>query len=297
MGQPDKPYPSIARAIILVLAALAIQIVLGMILGVVYGANSVEIQPWHYGLLNLVAMGVVYAWGCIEADEPLGAVLPLRGVPVGMFVAMTVSVLGVHILLSEISNVIWSLLPENSFFERVLNELIGSGESVWGALFLLAVVAPITEEPLFRGLILNGFLNRYSARLAITVSAILFALMHLNPIQFLPALALGLLFGWWRARAHSLWPCLWGHALNNGLGLVLVTLGVEIAGYTTTSLPGQIVFQPLWLDLSGAVLTIIGLWWTAALFRKQSPLPVARALNITAHPLPSLAPDLPNQPQ
>jgi membrane protease YdiL (CAAX protease family) len=33
-------------------------------------------------------------------------------------------------------------------------------KSLWGSVFLICVVAPLTEESLFRGLLLRGFLRR-----------------------------------------------------------------------------------------------------------------------------------------
>jgi membrane protease YdiL (CAAX protease family) len=53
--------------------------------------------------------------------------------------------------------------------------------SPFDAVFILVIMAPLTEETLCRGLILNGFLKNYSRRKAMIVSALLFALLHLNP--------------------------------------------------------------------------------------------------------------------
>lgn len=284
MGRPSKPYPSIARAIILVLLTIALQFVLAFALGLFLALNGLEMQPWHFGLINCGALGIVIAWGCLESDESIRDLLPFQRVSLGLLVAMTVSLIGISVLLSEINNLIFWLLPVNSIFERFLVDMMGTREEFLGTLFLLSFVAPLTEEFLFRGLILNGFLNRYSVRCAIGVSALLFALIHLNPLQFPGAFGLGILFAWWRVHTRSLWACLWGHALNNGLVLVIVTLGVEIPGFTTSGAQGRIEFQPLWLDLAGAALTIIGLFWTALLFRKQPSLTVARAATIPLHP-------------
>lgn len=284
VATPSKPYPSIARAIILVLLVIALQFVLALALGFFLALNQLEFQPWHYGLINCAALGIVIAWGCLESDESIRDLLPFQRVSLGLLVAMTVTLIGISVLLSEINNLIFWLLPVNSVFERFLVDMLGTREQFFGALFLLSFVAPLTEEFLFRGLMLNGFSNRYSVRSAIGVSALLFALVHLNPLQFPGAFGLGILFAWWRVHTRSLWGCLWGHALNNGLVLVIVTLGVEIPGFTTSGAPGHITFQPLWLDLLGAALTIIGLLWTAALFRKQPSPTAACSPTIPLHP-------------
>ncbi|HEX8349356.1 MAG TPA: CPBP family intramembrane glutamic endopeptidase, partial [Hymenobacter sp.] len=50
--------------------------------------------------------------------------------------------------------------------------------------FLVAcVVAPVLEELIFRGLILNGLLRNYTPWVAIGQSALLFGLFHMSPAQ------------------------------------------------------------------------------------------------------------------
>ena len=96
--------------------------------------------------------------------------------------------------------------------------------------FLAAVVvAPLIEEAVYRGFILGGLLRRYSAPTAILVSAVLFALAHLNPYQFVTAFSGGLLLGWIYVRTRSLWPCVILHALTN-LKPTLVIMGAFPGG-------------------------------------------------------------------
>jgi membrane protease YdiL (CAAX protease family) len=289
MGQTvDRAYPSIAQAIILVLLLLAIQLFLGMMIGVAMGVTGQKPTPeaLQLGLLNCVAIGITLAWGCGKAGGPIRAlVFPTAAVPWLMLVAMSLSVIGIGVLISEFGNLLLHVMPSDSVFERFLREMMSPDENPLGVLFLLVVVAPITEEPLFRGLILQGFLKQYTMRRSIVVSAVLFALMHLNPLQFPTAFVLGLLFGWWRVRTRSLWPCVWGHMLNNGLPVVIAMLGVEIRGYTAENLPGQVQFQPLWLDVLGAAVALGGVMWTAAQMRRLPPMAVARPLPIATEGL------------
>jgi membrane protease YdiL (CAAX protease family) len=51
------------------------------------------------------------------------------------------------------------------------------------------LVAPLTEEAMFRGLLLGGFLLAYRRWTAILLSAVLFAAIHLHPVQAGTALA------------------------------------------------------------------------------------------------------------
>jgi CAAX amino terminal protease family. len=68
---------------------------------------------------------------------------------------------------------------------------------------------------LFRGVILRGFLRRYSRTFAILWSAALFGIAHLNLYQFMTAFAIGVVGGWLYERCRSLWPCILLHATYN----------------------------------------------------------------------------------
>lgn len=91
------------------------------------------------------------------------------------------------------------------------------------------VGAPVTEELLFRGVLLPGLLRNYSPAVAIGQTALLFGIFHFNPAQALNAFLLGLLLGWVYYRCRSLWLCIGLHGLFNGLVLG-ITLGRQLAG-------------------------------------------------------------------
>jgi membrane protease YdiL (CAAX protease family) len=154
-------------------------------------------------------------------------------------------------------------------------------QNMWGALLTLVIAAPLTEEPIFRGLILRGFLARYPTRKAVLVSALLFGAVHLNPWQFVGGTAFGVLAGWWLVRTGSLVPGLFGHALNNGLPSLAQAFGLEIRGYTG-ALSGPVQFQPLWFDAVGAVLLGTGLWLTRRALPDTFPPPRINPTNSTA---------------
>lgn len=91
----------------------------------------------------------------------------------------------------------------------------------WGYL-VIGLFAPIAEEIVFRGAILKSLLNtRMSADAAITVSAVLFALIHFNPAQMPHAFMVGLLLGWMYQRTGSILPSVAFHWVNNSMAYVL----------------------------------------------------------------------------
>lgn len=88
--------------------------------------------------------------------------------------------------------------------------------------FMAVVAAPILEELLFRGVILDGLLKNYDPRKAIVISALLFGLIHMNPWQFIDAFTGGLVMGWLYWKTGSLLLCMWMHFMNNIISTVLV---------------------------------------------------------------------------
>jgi membrane protease YdiL (CAAX protease family) len=84
------------------------------------------------------------------------------------------------------------------------------------ALFIaLVVAAPILEELLFRGVMLDGLLKRYRPLTAILVSSTIFGLAHLNPWQFVTAFVMGCFAGWVYFRTQSVGPCILIHGTIN----------------------------------------------------------------------------------
>jgi membrane protease YdiL (CAAX protease family) len=88
------------------------------------------------------------------------------------------------------------------------------------SLAVMALLAPLVEEAVFRGLLYGWVAGRWGTTIAWFVSSILFAAAHLEPAHVLLVLPLGLWFGWLRQRTDSLWPSLVAHIVNNGLAVV-----------------------------------------------------------------------------
>ena len=84
----------------------------------------------------------------------------------------------------------------------------------------LAFLGPLLEEVLFRGAI-QGALMRYFGRPwpAIILSALVFGIFHLNPVQIVYATLLGIVLGWIYYRTGSLLSVIVGHVLNNSLAV------------------------------------------------------------------------------
>jgi len=267
-------YPSIRQAIWLLVLIFFLVILLSISVGILEEIVDFPFtkHPVTLAFVNLIAIGLLLMWGLKKAKASFKEVFSFVPMRMSLFLPMSLTIIGVGILLSELDNLLRTVLPMPAVIADFYMNLFLGQKSLWGSFVLVVVVAPLTEELLFRGLILRGFLSRYTMRKAVLASAILFGIFHLNPWQFLGAAIMGVLFAWLFVRTRSLLPCFFGHALNNALPLILLGIfNLEIPGVTTIFT--KVEFQPLWLDLFGLLLAGLGLWLLNRMFGKADDIP------------------------
>lgn len=109
--------------------------------------------------------------------------------------------------------------------DNLADYFLGLSHNALGVLSL-AILAPLLEEVLFRGAI-QGLLMRFFGRPwpAILISALLFGVFHLNPVQIVYATLLGIVLGWIYYRTGSLLPVIVGHILNNSYAVATIHFG------------------------------------------------------------------------
>ncbi len=169
------------------------------------------------GQLALVALPIALA---VMHREPrlLGLRLP-RATPV-----IAAVLIGCSLWYVNLRAVTWlfehDLLPTSGDKER-LDQLVDRG-SLATALVTLALLPPLCEELVFRGVFARGLATRMPAILAIAISAVAFSAYHFSVLQAVPTFVLGLALATLAVRADSIVPAIVAHALNNGIA-VLVT--------------------------------------------------------------------------
>lgn len=95
---------------------------------------------------------------------------------------------------------------------------------------LVAVLSPVAEELVFRGVLFTWLRRHLGFWVAGIASALGFACAHGIPSIILPTAILGLLFAWIYERTGSLWPAVVAHVAHNLLvtGVMLPTMwGLE----------------------------------------------------------------------
>lgn len=88
----------------------------------------------------------------------------------------------------------------------------------------LLVVAPITEEIIFRGLILTRLQRNFSEMTAVIMSGVLFGLIHImagGPLLVLIATLMGIILGFIAVKTKSLLPAILAHIAANLTDFIL----------------------------------------------------------------------------
>jgi membrane protease YdiL (CAAX protease family) len=269
--------PGFWMAVLLVLIGLGVQMALAIPVAIVdvvlkeflhqpllnLGRHALVI-----GCINLMSFGTAIAVGLFLNRLSFRKAFPFTRFTLAQLTVMMVLVLGIGIGLSEVDNAFRALLPPPQWLAGWMHDAFFHEDRLFSSIFLLIIVAPLTEELLFRGIILRGLLSRFRPWTAVLLTAFLFAANHLNPWQFFSALILGCVLGWFYVRTGSIVFCVLAHAFANSLGLLSRALPWSIPGMTGDDLT-VVEFQPWWLDLSALALILVGLW----AFRKVTPCP------------------------
>ena len=215
---------------------------------------------WLVSVLSAYGAGVPAAWLVLRDTQ---GTPPRPGEPLGpgRFLQTYIAGLGLMYLVNFATLALMGLIgllrgqavenPVDNLadYPLVLNLLLG------------CVIAPVCEEYLFRGLLLNR-LRPYGERFAVWASALCFGLFHGNFSQFFYACAIGLVFAGVALKTGRLWQAMLLHALINFVGAVLTPLlsGLgEAGGWLLTFL------------VLGAML--LGALFLPALRREFTPAP------------------------
>jgi uncharacterized protein len=252
-------YPNIKQSIWLLILLLALQMILGVIVGVIADISqcTVSNDPIVIAVLSVISFGLIIPFAHKKTNQHWAETLQLFPFSISILCPLVLCLIGFVVVASEADNLLRYFCPAPEWLYSLMADIITSGFS---SILSLGVVAPLSEEILFRGIILKGLLSRYSPTKAILISAILFSLFHLNPYQFFAAFVMGLFWGYLYFRMKSILPCILAHSISNLL-VVLASVGsIHIPGFSLPDTSTEVIFQPLWFDLTGLALLSIGFW-------------------------------------
>lgn len=135
------------------------------------------------------------------------------------------------------------------------------------SLLVLAVLAGLSEELFFRGLLMRFTAKRIkSVSLPIVITAILFAAMHSN-VYGLPSIFIaGILLGYFYYLTGSLWSSMIAHIVYNGLQVLLIYFADK---HPTIATMNETNHVPLLWTIAGTAISASGLY---LLWKTRTPL-------------------------
>lgn len=252
-----RNFPLIYQAVLLLLLGLVFT---AMILGVQFFLLPEKLKNdlLVSGTLNAIPLALLVLIGYRIRGQLWGEVFPFAAPTPADIIFLLLTGIGLSIITSEVDNIFRTFFPVPEYIQSFFMNIL-TGQSILATLFLVSLMAPLTEEFFFRGIILKGFLENYSLRKAIFISSFFFALYHLNPWQFTGALVGGLVLGWIYYQTGSLFHAVLLHGIFNALPVLTLRTGLVIEGYSN---PENLhAFQPLWFDLIGILFLAAGIFY------------------------------------
>ena len=133
-------------------------------------------------------------------------------------------------------------------------EFLELGRNPWG-IVAIAVVAPIVEELVFREAVIGSLLrHRVHRWQAVLISAVLFAVVHFNPVQIPFAFVMGLIFGIIYVKMGNIVMTSFLHIINNSLAVVeMNVLGEKADSFSYTSALGGTIAVWMYIIVSSVL--------------------------------------------
>jgi len=247
--QQSKYYPTIVGAIHLVVLYTFIQTIVDFPLALFdyYNGTDYLYNPFKKIIVGVGSPVFIFYYAYRKAGVKLNELFPAKSFNVLILIPVLVFLWAAQNLIGEVNIALDKVLPPPAWFWELFNKIFESDYGIYGAILKVAIMAPIVEELIFRGVIMHGLMRNYSKFTAVFVSALMFALFHLNPWQFPATFILGLLLGLLMVRTRNIYLCILGHAINNGLVLVSIQFSNELqnTSFFQSSKSSQIVISTL----------------------------------------------------
>ncbi len=173
--------------------------------------------PLWLGLLGTPLLARRYG---LRWRSQLGWAMRLLDVPVGLAVGLVTQLVAVPLLYWPIFRIFGDLDVEEP--ARELSELAVGPSDVALLVVMTVVMAPISEEVFFRGLLQGALRDRLGPVWAVAIASVAFGITHFQLVQF-PALVLvGAINGLLVLRTGRLGPALWSHAGFNAITVAVL---------------------------------------------------------------------------
>ena len=221
------PSPGISWVMVAILVAG--QILFGLALGIAQSiapARIWETDSMAYFLTMLLPAIFVWIGSGRSRDAAIMSGNPAVRVNNPSFGRLgtlaTFAILAVSMLsLMVVEEPLGSMIPMNDYFKELFRKAFLE-TSLPDSILATCIMAPLCEEFLCRGLMQRGMMQHMKPWKAIFWSAFIFAVIHMNPWQSIPAFIIGIFFGWVYWKTGCLWATIFLHCLNNSVSTILI---------------------------------------------------------------------------
>ncbi len=135
----------------------------------------------------------------------------------GFITSTSLAAFSIALLISHFVSAIWP--ASNELFNKIMGTALGNDSIV--SYLCVMLLAPISEELAFRGVLLQKSKKIYGMIGCIVLNTILFAIMHLNPLQFLYVLPVGALLTYLAYKYKTVIASVIAHIINNTVGVLI----------------------------------------------------------------------------
>jgi hypothetical protein len=268
-NQRLKYYPTTIEAVHLLVLLMVLQAMIDFPLALYdyYNDTNYLSNSWISLFSGVLILSYIFFFGLKKSKNKITEVLPLKTFSIALILPIITLLIGLQYLVGLLNLEVEKLIPAPDWFWELFEKLFNNKLGFWGAFIKVAIIAPIIEESLFRGIIMHGFMKNYKNWYSILFSAILFSVYHLNPWQMTYTFFLGLLLGWIMVRTHSLVLCIITHSINNLSVLLSITFAKEIS---ESFIPGFSYSEKFIYSTFALITGIILIWLLTGIKRKKN---------------------------
>jgi membrane protease YdiL (CAAX protease family) len=114
----------------------------------------------------------------------------------------------------------WALI----FGSPKQDDIAGELGPIWSQIILIVILAPLSEEVCFRGMLFGGFRTRFNLPVAAVGAGLVFGALHYSTgISAVPQLmVLGAIFAVVYEKTDSIWPAIIFHMINNAYAMTAI---------------------------------------------------------------------------
>lgn len=185
-----------------------------------------KIAPNYSRILNIitVALSMVVFFVLLERKENFKFNLLANVSIQGIVIAICCSILFYFLSDKGLDPIFESIFPSSKEnYQQTIQSIISSPIV---SLIDFCIFAPILEEFLMRGFILNGLSVNYGIIVALLISSILFALLHFNIAQIFSSFICGIILGLIYLYTGSILSCIFAHMGYNLISYIMIILPI-----------------------------------------------------------------------